>query len=520
MTVHLIGREMLLWSDLDGTHGPAPAGGPTLRPLLAAVSGRTLVAGPHAPDLIDAIPALQVTVLVRGVADAEALSARYADRPGVSICCGSLEKLAAVPAYDTILALDGLDRLCSAEAVELTWDETLSQLLALLRPAGRLLLSVENMFGLHRLVALPPDPSDADWVIADDYDPSRPPTLARLRDRLDRAGLPVVRDYATYPAADSPTVLLGAEAAADPALRGFLEAALGGAFRPGDDRPPALADPVRLATGALRHDLAAELAPAWIVLAAAGGVEPARGGAGDSAGVGASGPAAGSAGGDAVGPTAVVGTETLARDASGRWVRGAGTAVPVGRTLEDLLLAACRRRALPALRELLGGWQTSGAAGVPADQVVVDDGGVFHGLGAAGDPVRALRGFAATVIDGGFADLWPSPADASELTALLAGMTGRELDPRTVPDGPPAGGTTVRELAMARDRLARELAEARAQHEFLERTIAGRDAELKRVRRMNALLAATTPGKAASTLVGGLRAGKRAMRAVVKRTRG
>ncbi len=502
MTVNLIGGEMLLWSDLDGTHGPAPAGGPTLRPLLATVAGRTLVAGPHAPDLIDAIPALQVTVLVRGVADAEALSARYADRPGVSICCGSLEKLAAVPAYDTILALDGLDRLCSAEAVELTWDETLSQLLALLRPAGRLLLSVENMFGLHRLVALPPDPSDTDWVIADDHDPSRPPTLARLRDRLDRAGLPVVRDYAVHPAPGSPTVLLGAEAAADPALRGFLEAALGSAFRSGDGKAadPALADPVRLATGALRHDLAAELAPAWIVLAAD--------------------PAANEAGGDTVGPAAVVGSETMARDESGRWVCGDGTPVPLGRTLEDLLLAACRRRALPALRELLGAWQGSAAAGVPADRVVVDDGGAFHGLGAAGDPVRALRGFAATVIDGGFADLWPSPGDAAELTALLAGMTGRELDPRNVPDGPRIGGNTVRELTMARDRLERELAEARAKHEFLERTIAARDAELKRVRRMNSLLAATAPGKAASTLVGGLRAGKRAMRAVVKRTRG
>lgn len=486
MTVNLIGGEMLVWSDLDGTHGPAPAGGPTLRPLLAAVAGRTLVAGPHAPDLIDAIPALRVSVLVRGVADAEALSARFADRPGVSICCGSLEKLAAVPAYDTILALDGLDRLCSAEAVELTWDETLSQLLALLRPAGRLLLSVENMFGLHRLVALPPEPSDSDWVIADDHDPSRPPTLARLRDRLDRAGLPVVRDYAVYPAPDAPTVLLGAEVAVDPTLRGFLEAALGGAFRPGGDRP-ALADPARLATGALRHDLAVDLAPAWILVA----------------------------GGDAAGPAAVVGSETVARDKSGRWV-----GPPAGRTLEDLLLAACRRRALPALRELLSAWQSGGAAGVPAGRVVVDDGGVFHGLGAAGDPVRALRGFAATVIDGGFADLWPSPADPAELTALLAGMTGRELDPRNVPDGPRPGGYTVRELTMARDRLERELAEARARREFLERTIAGQDAELKRVRRMNSLLAATAGGKAASTLVGGLRAGRRVVRAAVERIRG
>jgi hypothetical protein len=40
----------------------------------------------------------------------------------------------------------------------------------------------------------------------------------------------------------------------------------------------------------------------------------------------------------------------------------------------------------------------------------------------------------------------------------------------------------------------------------------GREAELKRVRRINTMLMATMPGKAAKVSYGGLRAAKRALR--------
>ncbi|GAA2615634.1 hypothetical protein [Paractinoplanes durhamensis] len=461
--IQLIGGEMTVWSDLDGTHGPAPAGDPTLRPLLAGATGRVLVAGPHAPELLDAIPSDQVTLLVRGIPDAEAL----ASRPGVTVCCGSLEKLTGLPAYDTVIALDGLDRLRSAEADDASWDETLTQLLALLSPQGRLLLRLENLFGLDRLVALPPAPADTEWVTPDDE--TRPTGPDAMRARLAAAGVPVVRDYAAYPGA-----LLGGAVLADPALRGFLEATL-----------VAAAEPAHLITGALRHNLADDLAPAWIFLAGPG----------------------------ATGPEALIAAGEVRRDAGGRWVRGDDRPVPLGRTLEGLLLAACGRRAQPELRELLTAWQRSPAAGVPAAQVLVDADGRFHPLAPAGAAVEALRRLAATMVDGGYAYLWPSPADEASLTALLAGMTGRELDPRDVPTVSRSGRETVRELTIARDRLAGELAEARAQHEFYERQIASRDHELKRVRQLNAVLSATAPGKAAHTLV-------RGVRAVVRRTRG
>jgi hypothetical protein len=532
MTVTLLGGEMLLWSDLDATHGPVPAGGAASRPLLAAVSGRTLVAGPHAPELIDALPAEQITVLVRGLADAEALHARYAGRPGVTVWCGSLEKVAAVPAYDTVVALDGLDRLRSAEADELPWDETLAELVSVLRPGGRLLLGAENLFGLHRLVALPPALADTDWVVPDDHDPSRPAGPAALRERLAAAGVPVLRDFAAYPSPAAPSVLLGPAVLAEPELSGFVGATLTTACA---TATAALADPVRLAVGAARHGLATDLAPAWIVLARreaaqrdpaqpeAARPEAARPEAARPEAAGpeaarpeAAGPDFGAAGAD-LWPDAVVATGGTVRE-----IRLVADDLPRGRGLAALLLGACQRRDLPALRELLTAWQDGPAAGVPADRVVVAADGRFTGLAPAGEPLAALRHLAAMVINGGYAHLWPGPAAEPELTVLLAGMTGRELEVAEVPPAEPAvpdGSGSVRELTMARDRLARELAEARAKHEWYERMLATREAELKRVRQINAVLSATVPGRAATTLVGGLRAGKRAMRAVVRRAR-
>ena len=496
MTVTLIGGEMLLWSDLDARHGPPPAGGAALLPLLSSVTGRTLVAGPHAPALVAALPSADVTVLVRGVADAEA----FGDR---TVLCGSLEKV-ATEAYDTVIALDGLDRLRSAEADDAPWDETLAQLVALLRDAGRLLLGVPNLFGLHRIVALPPAPADADWVVPDDHDPRRPGGLTDLRSRLAAAGLTVAGEYAAYPAPGTPSVLLGPAVLAEPSLTGFVEATLAAAVRPSD---VVLTDPARLAAGALRAGVAAELAPAWVVQAR-------RVPAGKDAEVA---PRPLDEAEDPVGrwPDAVVVAGDRVRE-----IRLPDADLPRGRTLETLLLAAAQQRDLPAMRAMLTGWQTGPAAGVPAGQVVVAPDGSHTALTAAGEPLVALRAFAAAVIAGGYAHLWPAPADEAELTALLAGMTGRELEPADVPAAVGARPPAVGELLAERDRLTRELTEAHAKHEWYERMLLGREAELKRVRRMNALLSATVPGKAATTLVGGLRAGKRAVRAVVRRTRG
>jgi hypothetical protein len=354
----LIGDEMVDWSDLDGTHGPGPVRGAALAALAAPAAGRTLVVGPHDPELIDAVPAGDLTLLVRGLTDAEALAARYGDRPGVTVCCGSPAKLAEEPAYDTVVALDGLGRLSSVEGAELSWGRALELLLAVLRPDGRLLLGVENFLGLHRLVAPAPEPSDSDWTPAAEYDPTRPAGLPRVLDRLDAAGLTVTRAYSAYPAPLAPRVLLGAEILADGGPRGAVEALLADACVPTDT---VLADPRRLAVTAVRHGAAATLAPAWVLLAGRG-----------------------SAGWPDV-PEGLVAGDEIRRDETGRWLR-AGTELPAGDTLEHQVIAACLRRDLPAVRDLLRTWQSGPAAEIPAGQIIVDPTGNLTTLPPAPQP--------------------------------------------------------------------------------------------------------------------------------------
>jgi hypothetical protein len=93
---------------------------------------------------------------------------------------------------------------------------------------------------------------------------------------------------------------------------------------------------------------------------------------------------------------------------------------------------------------------------------------------------------------------------------LLAAMAGRAAAEIPVVSEPPA--LDLREVVIERDRLTLELAEARARHQWYENLLLDREAELKRVRRINTMLLATMPGKAAKATYGGLRAARRALR--------
>lgn len=494
MNPRLIGDEMVDWSDLDGTHGPGPVRGAALRRLAGTATGRTLIAGPHDPELIDTVPADDLTLLVRGIPDAEALAARYADRPGVTVCCGSLEKLAEAPAYDTVIALDGLWRLSSVEGAELSWQRAAELLRAALRPDGRLLLAVENVLGLHRLVALAPEPTDSDWMPVGEYDPTRPAGLPRLLARLEAAGLTVARAYSAFPAPLAPSALLGAEILADAHLSGVVAATLSRACVPTAEL---LADPRRLALTAVRQGAAATLAPAWVVLAQRGTAEPAGA------------------------PEAVLADGEIRRDEHGRWLRyqdGAGHRLPAGDTLEYLVIAACLRRDMPAVRELLRGWQSGPAAEVPADQVVVGPDGDHTALVPAGPAGAALRGLADTLMAGGFPHPWPTPADENDLALTLATMAGRDLTPvaPAVPAGRRPDAQAFRELAATRDRLARQLAEARAKAEWYEETLAGRDNELGQARHTIEDLTAHGPARLGRALMGGARAARHSVRGLAR----
>ncbi|MFC4069887.1 hypothetical protein [Actinoplanes subglobosus] len=481
MTPLLLGGEMPHWTD------HSPARGALLRELAGTAHGHVLVVGPHDPDLVDAIPARQVTVLVRGVPDADALAARWADRPGVRVCCGSLEKLAAVPAYDTVVAFDGLDRTGSTETADLPWSAGVAQLLAVLRPGGRLLLSLANPVGLHRLHAGATEPGDAEWSAFPAADPTRPAGLGPLRDHLRSAGLDVLRDWSAYPSPQSPTVLLNEDALTDGHLHGFLTSAL---RRAGLPDGPLLADPRALTADLLRSGLAAALAPAWIIAAAYPGHHPS--------------PL----------PDGLLADGHLVRTAAG-WTLGGSGPVPSGDCLHDALLTAARAGDQPEFRSLLAAWQSGPHAALPADALLLTNGTLTPAgvsLSAAGAGSQALQQFAAALHDEGPAHLWPADGTASFLAAMSDVTDVSPPAARTTP-------STLRELTAAHDRLAQQLAEAHSQLAWYERRTATLQSDLSRAHRIITVLKATSGGRAATAVLGGVRRGKRLASAALSRLR-
>ncbi|MGA5298506.1 hypothetical protein ACPCHT_01185 [Nucisporomicrobium flavum] len=440
MTYRLIGGEMLVWSDLDGTHGPGPVRGEALAPFLAAARGRTLVAGPHDPALLAGLTG--ATVLVRGVPDAE----RLAGLPGLEVLCGSVAKLAAEEPFDTVIALDGLERLGTAEHDELSWAQTLDVLRGVLKPDGLLMLALENPLGVHRLVAPLRPPSDSDWTPAwDDTRPAGPGPLT---------GSGASRVYALYPDPVRPRVVL--ETTRDDAA---AEAVVAGAF---DDDAEVLTDPVPPALASLRQGHV--LAPAWVVVAA------------------------------------------RTRDAL-RTPATAPGAAPGTRTLLSRIAGAAARRDLPAVRELLGSWLDGPAAGVPAGQVLSGPDGTLTPLAPAGDVAATLRDLADRLQRGGHP--WPGVTGVTDLAATLAAMAGREP---AIGDEPSRRALPFAELRADRDRLTRELAEARAQAAFLAEELTAREADLRLARRTVELLSGTGPARAGRAFVGGVRAARRLLR--------
>jgi hypothetical protein len=316
----------------------------------------------------------------------------------------------------------------------------------------------------------------------------------------------VVRTYSAFPEPVRPTALLGTELLADEKIRGFVEAALDGAF-PRIGNP--LVDPRPIAVDARRHGLAADLAPAWVLLAERPG------------------PVAGAAPAvpDGIIATAA-GLSVVRRGDGGGWTRtplpvGVPRDVPVGRTVKELVLGAAQRRDLPAVRALLEAWQSGPAAGLDAANAIVAPGGavVSSGLAVAGTREDALLALATTIVGSGLAHPWPTSGGATGLARTLAAMTGRDLD---IDDEGEAGddpARSLRELLLERDRLEAELAQSRAKAQWYEKTLTDRENALARAQRLVELLGDSGAARLGKAFMGGAKVARRSARVVVRRIR-
>lgn len=523
--VALIGGEMVTWTDDDLSRDRIPAGGPLLLELLKRAlpqGARVLVAGPHQTALVDEIVAgsRHVTLLLRSVPDAEAAAARHPDSPVLSVVCGGLDKFTAEQSYDAIVALDGMDRLGSADGADLSWAEGLTRLTRMLGPEGLLLFASENELGVHRLVDpfTGRDDGDNEWRPAFGYDATRPADPDALSAALGREGLSVQGRYAGYPLPRTPAALIGLARFEDAA--GLVGTLVSASCAQGYADREVLADPRRLARDVLRTGLGGRLAPQWFMVARR------------------SGPAV------AAMPEILVADNEqgrvweVSRDGAGHvrrpldttpWASGrvsrevptSPQAVPSGITLEELLLEVCAHEDLPRLRELLrsfAGWLVRQEPEIrpfaTTDNVVFD--GVRFAVLSPGmrlsEPVpvelalaRILRGFAVRLIAGGYRHPWPdwqgidsmvliwlsmaghavdrsvaksAIALEAEITAALRGLTAEEEAELAATLA--AGDVRVeirgqRELRAESDRLRRELEAAAGHAEGLRRTLDRRD---------------------------------------------
>ncbi|MEU7453534.1 hypothetical protein [Streptosporangium roseum] len=516
---------MLEWSDAgpDGSPG-AEVLGELLRPLLTG--GRVLVAGPHPAELLDAAAAgaCELSVLLRSHSDACHLAEQYE----ATVYCGSLEKAAFPEAFDVVIALDGVERLTSSDHAAGSWAESLGRLTAMLAPGGTLVLGVENPLGVHRFAGDPSEVhqrADDDWA-AVELDQSRPVNLERLAGLLNDSGLTVGRSYAAYGHPAGPHLLLDVsvlETASAPTA--LAVAACVGVF----GTPAAGYDARHLGRMAIAGGLGARVATRWVVMAHAAGGRPVTS------------PVALTADADAAAcwrlacelvPAARGGWTRRARGdrtlrVSGRVTRTPELLdgpVPEGRFLAEILMAACARNDVVAIRELLvlfrrwveghgtGGRVPASTAFAVADNVVFDGTG-FAMLDASWQLpgeldldvalARILRHFAARLLDSGQWHPWSWQIGADRLTLTLLAMAGGTADRETVrrgaeldaeigadvpgragpgrhgsEGGPGEWRESYRELYAARGRLRARLEEAQQKITMLERDLETAEAKL------------------------------------------
>ncbi|NEA35650.1 hypothetical protein [Streptomyces sp. SID13031] len=199
LAVEVVRGEMQPWSDYNGKRGAV--GGPVLRALLNDVlpaGARTLILGPHTADLVSVVvdKASSATMLVRSVSDASSLAEQF---PDLQVIAGALDGLTGTT-YETVVAVDGLDRVLGYDSDNLTWPERLDALAALCTPSTVLVLALENEFSLTSLLDRRP-PSDRhgddDWRPLHD-DPARPVSAVQLASELARVGLPLQTVYSSF----------------------------------------------------------------------------------------------------------------------------------------------------------------------------------------------------------------------------------------------------------------------------------------------------------------------------------
>ncbi|MDX6252481.1 MAG: hypothetical protein QOF10_5841 [Kribbellaceae bacterium] len=471
LAVDVVRGEMQPWSDYSGKRGPVQ--GAVLRALLDDVlpeQARTLILGPHGADLVEAVvaKASETTLLVRSVSDAAELSEQFGDR--LQVVAGALDGLAAAdkPAFDVVVAADGLDRVLGYDSDDLDWSQRLDALAAVASPEAVLVLGLENEFSLTNLLdRRPADERHADdeWRPLHD-DPSRPVSTDQLAASLARVGFESSVVYAAFSVEEAPFGLVTAEVAAA-ARPGQLPARLAvEALEASAVAVPLLAPIAEGAESAARAGLLGATPTGWI--AVTGAVKHAIYAqtpgypsvlTADAADNGWS--VAVTAG------TADAGSADLRFDAE-----AVPSAVPGGVTAEILLFRHAAAEDVPGFRDLaarLGDWarsQTGSQTLLRWDDVVVDGDSFAFGVSpwqtVAEESKKDLlaaawQRFHDRLIGGHRRHPWPPWMVGDDLVSAWLAMSGIEAPKQVPATGPDTPSASVAQVARGKA-LAKALA--------------------------------------------------------------
>ncbi|TDU89332.1 hypothetical protein EV138_2896 [Kribbella voronezhensis] len=468
LAVDVVRGEMQPWSDYSGKRGAVQ--GPVLRALLSDVlpdGGRTLILGPHAADLVEAVvaKAAETTVLVRSVSDATELTEQFGQ---VQVIAGALDGLVGddrAP-FDVVVAADGLDRVLGYDSDDLSWTQRLDALAAVAAPGAVVVLGLENEFSLTNLLDRRPADErhgDDEWRPLHD-DPTRPVSTDQLAAELSRVGLGIAVSYAAFSVEETPFALVGAEVAAA-ARPGQLPARLAvEALEASAAVVPLLAPIAEGAESAARAGLLGATPSGWIaVTGGADGHSVYAKTPGHTAVLTA----------DAVEAGWAVAVDAAPAEAEGLLQFDAAAvpaSVPGGVTAETLLFRLAAAEDVPGFRDLaarLGDWarsQTGSRTLLRWDDVVVDGDSFAFGVSpwqtVAEESDKDLLAaawarFHDRLIGGHRRHPWPPWMVGDDLVSAWVAMSGIEAPkpvPATAADTPSASVAHVargKELAAA-----------------------------------------------------------------------
>jgi len=213
----------------------------------------------------------RVVALEGSLARARVAAARCRDLDNVEVVCGALESYENEERFDLVCIIGVLEY---AGAGERGRDPRsfLRSAAALLRPAGTLVLAIENQIGLKYLIGYDEDHLGRPWVGIEGYlDGSGVRTYSRrrLKRLLDDTGLGVQRWFYPFPDYKMSSVVVSQSAYQEKDAVDFVDQVVRDPVGAGPSPPMLLCDERRVHRTMLAAGLGPEVANSFLVLASA-----------------------------------------------------------------------------------------------------------------------------------------------------------------------------------------------------------------------------------------------------------